>query len=133
MKQTRENRNILLRNSTITRKERAGKQAVAGPHASKVQASPVYKFGINLPLVATYHFVRLQRTAPEFVWVSIAAALAVSVVLLAVDFLFRKDLFGNDPGWQRWLLVAGPAVVILLVLSLLYLFHKPIRPKPIKA
>jgi predicted acylesterase/phospholipase RssA len=101
--------------------------AIAGPDAAKIRKSPLYQVGINLPLLLTYKLVRMQRTAPEYFWVTLVSLLAISSGLLLVEFVFRGAIFGANAGKPTifWWLV--PAILIGIILAIVYFFRRPVH------
>jgi patatin-related protein len=99
--------------------------AVAGERAGKIRSSPIYQLGLNLPLLFTYHFVSLQRRAPEYVSIFMTFIMTVLVVILAIDFIQFRRLFVENNAWQWhamffWMALPAGAlffIVLLLVWS----------------
>jgi predicted acylesterase/phospholipase RssA len=100
---------------------------IAGPNGAKIRKSPLYQVGINLPLLLTYKLVRMQRTAPEYFWVTLVSLLAISIGLLLVEFVFRSAIFGADAGQPNifWWLV--PAILVAIILAIVYFFRRPVH------
>ena len=72
--------------------------AVAGDRAKKIRSSPIYQLGLNVPLLATYHFASLQRRAPEYVSIAITFVITACLATLAVDIMQFRKLFLADHG-----------------------------------
>jgi patatin-related protein len=101
--------------------------AMAGPNAGKIRKSPLYQAGINLPLLLTYKLVRMQRTAPEYFWVTLVSLLAISIGLLLIEFVFRSAIFGEHAGPPDMLWWLVPAILAAVILAIVYFFRRPVH------
>jgi predicted acylesterase/phospholipase RssA len=94
--------------------------AIAGPErARQIRAHPVFKFGLDLPLRATYSFVRLQRTIPEYQWMTVGLLVFACIMLLGIGGVFWRDLWEPATGFimHRFVgFILVPGLVLLAVL-----------------
>ncbi|HXS97569.1 MAG TPA: patatin-like protein [Candidatus Limnocylindrales bacterium] len=98
--------------------------SVAGKHATRLQKFVLN--GVYFPLVVTNRLVRIQRTMPEYTWVTLVTVFTLSVALLALD-VFRGMVFGKDVPWPKWPWIAGPAVAASICVLLILLMRVPVR------
>jgi patatin-related protein len=96
--------------------------AVAGNRAKQLRSSLIYQFGLNWPLLLTYHFASLQRRAPEYISILITIFFTICLAILAVDILQFDKLFiaDNAVQWSALLLWMGvPLAALFLFVCLL--------------
>jgi len=104
----------------------------AGTHAAKIRGSIPYRL-VDIPMVWAYRLVRLQRTSPEYFWVT-AVILALSGLLLAVQIPpVRKDLFGKSSEAPEFLWWAVPALIALITAALIYFRRTPAQAAVVPA
>jgi hypothetical protein len=79
----------------------------------------VFKLGLDLPLRATYSFVRIQRTIPEYQWMTVGLIVFACILVLGIGSFWWRELWWPASGINvhravGFILV--PAFVLLVVL-----------------
>ncbi len=94
--------------------------AIAGPErARQIRAHPVFKFGLDLPLRATYSFVRIQRTIPEYQWMTVGLLVLACIMLLGIGGFWWRELWWPASGINVHRAVGFifvPAFVLIVIL-----------------
>jgi hypothetical protein len=113
---------LVLRNCLI---------GIAGPRAPQIRSSLIYKIGLNWPLLVSYHLIRLQRNAPEYVRTTFAAIAAACMSLLAVDAILWW--MGSQYQRPKLLWVGAPIILLSVVVLSAVLLFRPLRRKAPRA
>lgn len=111
---------LVLRNCLLT---------TFGPNARRVKESPLYFFGVDLPLRAFYGAVIFLRRAPRYWVASMAGITMISLILLFVGFNWRDSIIYTElpkGGFEfhlKWFAVFIGAPLTLLVAQYAFFWH----------